>query len=222
LAFSLADFLGLFLFALLFFGVESVLGFPQSVQSVLLLPEFLRELVPTLVWAVFLVFGRVDLGGFVEDVVDFVGDLLTSPILIECGVALDATAVQGDFTHLGHASFPAEAKNLDEEMLELLAVVLAEEADRAEVRVLIRGKVAKSDVAFEEPVEFAGTADTDAVAEDEDFQHHDGMEGRPATAVRPLVWVERIEPALVVKMIDEVGDVAFEAILFDPGRDVLR
>src|SRR5699024_9499537 len=93
LAFSLANFLGLFLLALLFFGVESVLGFPQSIQSVFLLSEFLRELVSTLVRAVFLVFDRVNLGGLVEDVVDFVGDLLTSPILIEGSVALDATAV---------------------------------------------------------------------------------------------------------------------------------
>src|SRR5699024_219803 len=155
--FSLADLLGLFLFELLFLGVESVLGFPQSVQSILLLPEFLRELVSTLFRTVFVIFGFVDLGGLVEDVVDFVGDMFTSAILVECGVALDAPAVQGDFTHLSHASFPTEAKNLNEEVFELLAMVLAEEADRAEVRVLIRGEVAKSDVTFEETVEFAGT-----------------------------------------------------------------
>src|SRR5699024_11104007 len=141
---------------------------------------------------------------------------------VESSVALDATAVQGDFTHLSHPSFPTEAENLDEEVLELLAVVLAKETDRTEVRVLIRGKVAKSDVTFEETVEFSGTADTDTVAEDEDFQHHHGMEGRPATAVRPIFWVERIEPVLVVEMIDNVGDVAFETVLFDPLRDVLR
>jgi len=128
--------------------------------------------------------------------------------LIEGSVALDATAVQGDFTHLSHPSFPTETKNLDEEVLELLAVVLAKEADRAEVRVLIRGKVAKSDVAFEETVEFPRAADTDTVADDEDFQHHHGIEG--------------FESALVVEMIDNVGNVAFEAILFDPVRDVLR
>ncbi|EMA56447.1 hypothetical protein C451_02325, partial [Halococcus thailandensis JCM 13552] len=77
---------------LLFLSVESVLGFPQSVQSVLLLPEFLRELVSPLLRTVFVIFGFVDLGGLVEDVVDFVGDLLTSPILIEGSVALDAPA----------------------------------------------------------------------------------------------------------------------------------
>ncbi|UOO96782.1 hypothetical protein MUK72_14640 (plasmid) [Halococcus dombrowskii] len=135
---------------------------------------------------------------------------------------MDAPAVQGDFTHLNHASFPTEAKNLNEEVLELLAVVLAEETDRAEVRMLIRSKVAKSDVTFEETVEFAGTTDPDTVAEDENLEHHDGMEGRPATAVRPIFWIEGIEPALVVEMIDNVGNVAFEAIVFDPLRDVLR
>ncbi|EMA52247.1 hypothetical protein C450_11776 [Halococcus salifodinae DSM 8989] len=155
------------LLELLFLGVESVLGLPQSVQSVFLLPEFLRELVPALFRAVFVIFGLIDLGSLVKDIVNFVGDLLTRPVLVKGSVALDATAVQGDFAHLGHASFPTEAKNLDEEVLELSAVVLAEEADRAEVRVLIRGKVAKSDVPFEEPVEFAGAADTDTVAEDD-------------------------------------------------------
>jgi len=98
--------------------------------------------------------------------------------LIEGSVALDATAVQGDFTHLSHPSFPTETKDLNEEVFELFAVVLAEEADRAEVGVLIRGKVAKGDVTLEEPVEFPGAADADAVAEDEDFEHHHGMEGR--------------------------------------------
>ncbi|EMA56446.1 hypothetical protein C451_02330, partial [Halococcus thailandensis JCM 13552] len=77
---------------LLFLSVESVLGFPQSVQSVLLLPEFLREFVSPLLRTVFVIFGFVDFGGLVEDVVDFVGDLLTSPILIEGSVALDAPA----------------------------------------------------------------------------------------------------------------------------------
>ncbi|EMA48864.1 hypothetical protein, partial [Halococcus thailandensis] len=65
-----------------------------------MLPEFLRELVSALFWTVFVILGFVDLGGLVEDVVDFVGDLLTSSILIEGSVALDAPAVQGDFTHL--------------------------------------------------------------------------------------------------------------------------
>ena len=218
----MANFLGLLRFELLFLSVKSSLCFPQSVQPVFLLPEFLRELVSALFRTVFVIFGFVDLGGLVEDVLDFVGDLLTSAILVKSSVALDATAVQGDFAHLSHPSFPTEAKNLDEEVLELLAMVLEEEADRAEVRVLIRSKVAKSDVTFEEAVEFSGAADTDTVAEDEDFEHHHGMEGRPATVVRPIFWVERIKTALVVKMIDNVGNVAFEAILFDPLCDVLR
>nr|WP_263627935.1 hypothetical protein [Saliphagus infecundisoli] len=221
LLFSVADFLGLLLFELLFGGVESVPGFPQSIQSVLSLPEFLRELVSAFFWPVFVVFGFVDLGSLLKDIVDFVGNLLTSAVLVESRVALDATAVQGDFAHLSHPSFSAEAKNLDEEVLELLAVVLAEEADRAEVRVLIRGEVAKGDVTFEEAVEFPGAPDADAVAEDEDFEHHHGMGGRPRAAVLPIIRIEWVEPALVVEMIDNVRNVAFEAILFDPLRDVL-
>jgi hypothetical protein len=187
-----------------------------------LLPEFLRELVPAVFGAVFVIFGLIDLGGFIEDVLDLFGNLFTSPVLVEGSVALDATAVQGDFAHLSHPSFPTETKNLNEEVFELLTVVLAEEADRAEVGLLIRGKVAKRDVTFEETVEFAGAADADTVAEDEDFQHHHGMEGRPPAAVLPFLWIERIEPTLVVEMIDDVGDVPFEAILFDPLREVLR
>ncbi|GAB7092843.1 hypothetical protein JCM18237_31140 [Halorubrum luteum] len=152
---------------------------------------------------------------------DFVGNLLTSPVLVEGRVALDAATVQGDFAHLSNASFSAKAKDLNEEVLELLAVVLAEEADRAEVRVLIRGKVAKGDVTFKQAVEFPGAADADAVAENEDFEHHHGMEGRPPAAVLPIVRIEWVKPALVVEMIDNVGNVAFETILFDPLRDVL-
>jgi hypothetical protein len=187
-----------------------------------LLPEFLRELVSTLFRAVFIIFCLVDIGGLVEDVLDFVGDLLTGAILVEGSVALDATAVQGDFAHLGHASFPTQTKNFNEEVLELLAVVFAEETDGAEVRMLIRSEIAEGHVTFEESVEFPGAPDADRVAEDENFEHHDGMEGRPATAVRPIFWIERFKSALVVEMIDNVGDVAFEAILFDPLRDVLR
>jgi len=142
--------------------------------------------------------------------------------LVEGSVALDATAVQGDFAHLGHASFPTQTKNFNEEVLELLAVVFAEETDGAEVRMLIRSEIAEGHVTFEESVEFPGAPDADRVAEDENFEHHDGMEGRPATAVRPIFWIERFKSALVVEMIDNVGDVAFEAILFDPLRDVLR
>lgn len=165
---------------------------------------------------------KCDPGSLLKDVVDFVGNLLTSPVLVEGRVALDATAVQGDLAHLCHPSFPTEAKDLDEEVLELLAVVFAEEADRAEVRVLIRGEVAKGDVTFKEAVEFPGATDADAVAEDEDFEHHHGMEGRPSAAVLPWFWIEGIESALVVEMIDNVGNVAFETILFDPLRDILR
>nr|WP_255291535.1 hypothetical protein [Natrinema sp. CBA1119] len=47
-----------------------------------------------------------------------------------------------------------ETKDFDEKVLELLAVVLAEEADCTEVRVLIRGKVTESDVTFKETDDF--------------------------------------------------------------------
>jgi len=142
--------------------------------------------------------------------------------LIEGSVALDATAVQGDFPHFSHPSFSTQAKDLDEEVLEIFAVVLAKEADCAEVRLLIRGKVAKSDITFEETVEFPRTTDTNTVAEDEDFQHHHGMEGRPPAAVLPIVRIEGFKSAFVVEMIDNVRNVAFEAILFNPLCDVLR
>jgi hypothetical protein len=187
-----------------------------------LLPEELRELVSALFRSVFVIFSLVDLGSLVKNGLDFLGNLLTSPILVEGSVALDATPVQGDFAHLSHPSFPTEAKNLDEEVLELLAMILAKKADRPEVRVLIRGKVAKSDVTFEETVEFSGAPNADTVAEDENFEHHNGMEGRPPTAVLPIFWIEGFDPVLVVEMIDNVGNVAFETVLFDPLRDVLR
>jgi len=107
-------------------------------------------------------------------------------------------------------------------VFELLAVVLAEETDRAEVGLLICSKIAKRDVTFEETVEFPGAADADTVAEDEDFEHHYGMEGRPPAAVLSWVRIEWIKPTLVVKIINNIRNVAFEAIFFDPLCDVLR
>jgi len=99
-------------------------------------------------------------------------------VLVEASVAIDATAVQDDFTHLSHPNFSTQAKNLHEGVLELPAVVFSEEIDRAEVRALIRGEIAKGDVPFEKPVEFLGAPDTDAVALDKDLEHHHGTEGR--------------------------------------------
>src|SRR5699024_6120641 len=115
LALSLADFLGLFLFELLFLDVKSSFRFSQPIQSVSLLPDFLLELVPSLFRTAFVISCLVDLGGLVEDVLDFVGNLLTSAILVEWSVALDGRRVQGDFSHLSHTGFSAKTKDLDEE-----------------------------------------------------------------------------------------------------------
>ncbi|PGF14485.1 hypothetical protein CP556_20425 [Natrinema sp. CBA1119] len=48
------------------------------------------------------------------------------------------------------------------------------------------------------------------------------MKGRSPTAVLPIFRIEGVEPALVVEIIDDAGNVAFEAIFFNPLRDVLR
>ncbi len=101
-------------------------------------------------------------------------------------------------------------------------MILAEEADRAEVGLLIRGKVAKGDITFEEAVEFSGVTDADTVPEDEELELHHEMEGRPPVTVLPWVRIEWIKPTLVVKVINNIRNVTFEVILFDSLCDVLR
>jgi hypothetical protein len=64
-------------------------------------------------------------------------------------------------------------------------------------------------------------ADTNVVTEDENFQHIHGIEGRPLAAVLAFLRVEGIKPLLIVMMVNDVGDVAFGAILFDPTPKVL-
>jgi len=41
-------------------------------------------------------------------------------------------------------------------------------------------------------------------------------------AILPVLGTEWIKPNLIVEMINDVGDVPFEAVLFDPLREVLR
>jgi hypothetical protein len=48
------------------------------------------------------------------------------------------------------------------------------------------------------------------------------MVGRPPAAVLPWVWIKRIEPTLIVEIIDRVRDEPFKAVLFDPVRDRFR
>jgi hypothetical protein len=48
------------------------------------------------------------------------------------------------------------------------------------------------------------------------------MVGRPPAAVLPWVWIKRVEPTLIVEIIDRVRDEPFEAVLFDPVRDRYR
>jgi hypothetical protein len=48
------------------------------------------------------------------------------------------------------------------------------------------------------------------------------MEGRPPADVLLIIRIEGVKAALVIEMIDEVGDVGFEAVPFDPVRNILR
>ena len=53
-----------------------------------MLPEFLRELVASVFGAVLLVFGVVDLGSLVEDLLNFLAELFAGAIGFKGGVAL--------------------------------------------------------------------------------------------------------------------------------------
>jgi len=68
--------------------------------------------------------------------------------LIEGSIALHPPSVESDFTHLSHTALATHLEDLDEEVLEVLAVIHAKGADRAEIRLLIRGKIPEGDVAF--------------------------------------------------------------------------
>ena len=58
--------------------------------------------------------------------------------------------------------------------------------------------------------------------EDEDFQHQDGVEGRPPAAVLPRLWVDGIKSAFGVKIIDGIGDESLQTVFLNPVGDVLR
>jgi len=206
---------------LLFFSVELRFGLSQPFETVFVLPELLRELVTTVFWPVLVVLFSVDLICFVEDRFNLVLKLFARSICSQCGVALDASAVQGNFSKISKAGFSTETQDSFEEVFEVLTMVFAEVANRAEVWLLIGSKVAESDVSFEQTVEFAGTTNADSVAEDEDFQHQDGVEGRPRAAVLPRFWIEWVETAFGVEVIDGVRDESFEAVFFDPIGEIL-
>jgi hypothetical protein len=220
--FSLTNLLGLLFFEPVFFSIKSVFGLAQPFETIFLLPEGLRELVTPVLWAVFLVFFGIDLCCLVKDVLDFLFKLVTGAVRVESGVALDASAVQGDFSEVSKPGFSAETQDLFEEMFELLAMVFAKVADRPEVWVLIGGKVPEGDITFEQPIEFAGASDADRIAEDEDFQHQDRVEGRPAAAVLPGFWVEGFQLPFGVKVIDGIRNESLQTVFLDPVRDVLR
>jgi hypothetical protein len=59
---------------------------------------------------------------------------------------------------LCHAGLATQPDNLDEKVLEVLAMLLAEGTDGAEIQ-LICGKVAEGDIAFQKLVDLPGTAD---------------------------------------------------------------
>lgn len=156
-------------------------------------PECLRELVSSVLWAVFLVFLIVDGGCLVKDLLDFLTELITRAIGFESGVALDAPAVRGDFSEVCKAGFPAESKDFLEEEFELVLVVFAKVADRAEVWLLVRSEISEVDVPFEKASKLAGASATNAVAEDENLESHHRIVGRPPAAVLPGVWIKRLK-----------------------------
>jgi hypothetical protein len=222
LSFSFTDLLSLLLFELLFLSVKSLFGLSQPFETIFVLPEVLRELVTAVLWAVLVVFFGVNLGCLVEDVLDFLFKCVASAVRAESGVALDAAAVQGDFSEVSKPGFSTEAENFLEEVFELLSMVFAKVANRAEVWLLIGGKIPKSDVAFKQSIQFTGASNADRIAEDEDFQHKDRVEGRPPAAVLPRFWVEGIESAFGVKVIDGIGDESLQTVFLNPVGDVLR
>jgi hypothetical protein len=222
LLFSFTNFLGLLPLELLFFIIELLFGLLQPFKTVFVFPEILRELVTAVFRTVLVVLFSVNFVCFVKDLFDLVLKLFARSICSQCGVALDASAVQGDFSKVSKAGFSTEAQDFLEQVLEVLTVVFSEVADRAEVRLLIGSKVAEGDVSFKQSIEFAGAADTNSIAEDEDFQHQDGMEGRPPAAVLPGFWIEGIKSAFGVEVVNGVRDESFQAVFLDPVRDVLR
>jgi len=71
-------------------------------------------------------------------------------------------------------------------------------------------------------ITFAGAADTNSIAEDEDFQHADGMEGRPPAVVISMIWIETFESVYGVSVVNGLRDESFQAVCVDPVGDVLR
>ena len=196
--------------------------FSQPFQPTLLVLEFLWEFVPTILRAVLLVLFFIDFGYFVEDCLSLFIDLLSRLILFERGIALDTSAIKRDFAHLCHPSLSTQTNNLDEKMLKVLAMGLAKIADGAEIRLLIGCKIAKSNITFQQTVDFPRTMKALCVGEGEDFEQHNRMKLRSISVFVSFLWVEWVQPILFIKVVNGVGDESFETVVFDPLREILR
>jgi hypothetical protein len=119
-------------------------------------------------------------------------------------------------------SVVTELDDVDEQLDERVAAVLAKVADVPEVGLPVGGEEAKGDVALEQPVELPGAPDADGISEHEDFQEHDRVIPGSPSKVVAFLRVERFESALLVEIVENVRDKPFEAVLFDPVVDRFR
>lgn len=101
-------------------------------------------------------------------------------------------------------------------MLEVLAVILAKIAVSVEIRLLIIGKIAKGNVAFEESIDFPRALDALCVSKNQDFEKHHGLVLWPTTFFCGLLGVEWLKAILFVKIIDGVGNESFGTVVFYP------
>jgi hypothetical protein len=116
----------------------------------------------------------------------------------------------------------AQPDDLDEQVAEVLAMVLAKVSGGAEIRLLIGGKAAEGIVAFEQVVDPPGTANALRVGVDENFEQHHWMILRPTAIFVGLRWIKRLEQVVIIEVVDGVRDEAFETVLFDPLGEVFR
>jgi hypothetical protein len=78
------------------------------------------------------------------------------------------------------------------------------------------------DVTFEKAVDLPGAADTLRVGKDEHLQQHYRMELWPAKVFLGFLRGERLQPVLLVEVVDGVGDKSFETIFLGLFRETLR
>jgi hypothetical protein len=218
--FPLANLFSLLFFELSFFFVKLLFGLSQALKAISLLPEFLRELVTPILWAVLFVFFSVNFRCLVKDFSDLLVEFLACAICIESSIALDAPAVQGDLSEVSEPSFSTQTEDLFEEVFEVISMVFAKLVDRTEVWLLISCKIAKRNISFKQSSEFSGASHTDRVSEDQDFQHHRRVEGRPPAAVLVRIWIEWFQSTFLIQEVDRIRDESFETVLFNPLRDV--